>query len=469
MFINQNSAVNDGDVTYRFSDIMGHFEDIKNVFAKNSIGKDDPVVLSCNNCLPGALTLLYLLEEGYSFLLIAGEPDGGRGYFPCFCRQKIVAGYGEEKGEQTCADDYLRIIENSEHVQTDLVGNTGPKLLLRTSGSTGTPKMAVHSHAMLKGNAKNCITRLGLGDKSRIAIPVPITHMYGLGAAFLPGMLAGAAVDLQVGANLLRFIQREKVFNPDTVFMTPVFCETLLKGRRASRMYKLTVTAGDRFRSKESFETYESLFGPIVNLYGSTEMGAMAAASAGDSVSVRSVTAGRPMDQVIMRTEKKEANKGEGMRSMLWCNHPYGFGGYIDESGNPVDNPSRDNDGWFCTKDLGEILPDGSIRIFGRNDHSVNRDGLLVAFSDVESYLQGISGLDSAIVVAKGESKRGKRLIACVVPKKGADTDEVKVRTSCFDFMPNHAVPDEIRFMKSLPLLTSGKVDRQKLEVMVQG
>ncbi len=284
-FLNQNSVITDGDGRCRLPDITGHFEKIRKVFDYNGVEKGEPVVLSCTNSLPGALTLLYLLEEGYSLLLIAGEPgtpDESTGYLPFFCRHKIIAGYGEEKGERADAEDYLCIIENCDHVPADLTGEAGPKLLLRTSGSTGAPKMAVHSHAMLKGNAENCVARLGLGKESRIAIPVPITHMYGLGAAFLPGMLAGASVDLQAGANLLKFIQHEKVFNPDTVFMTPVFCETLLKGRRASRVYNLTVTAGDRFRSGETFEKYESLFGPLVNLYGSTEMGAMSAASPGD-------------------------------------------------------------------------------------------------------------------------------------------------------------------------------------------
>jgi acyl-coenzyme A synthetase/AMP-(fatty) acid ligase len=462
-FINQNSVIADAEGTCRFTDITRHFEKISKVLDKNGVGKREPVVLSCNNSLPGGLTLLYLLEEGYSLLLISGESDERTGYLPSFCRHKIVASYGEQKGEQDDAEVYLRIIENSGHVPADLAGKIGPKLFLRTSGSTGTAKMACYSHTMLKGNAANCVTRLGLGKESRIAIPVPITHMYGLGAAFLPGMLAGASVDLQAGANLLRFIHREKVFNPNTVFMTPVFCETLLKGRRASREYNLTVTAGDRFRSRETFDKYQSLFGPLVNLYGSTEMGAMSAASPDDPVSMRSLTAGNPMNGVKMRTEKNEENDGQGVRSMLWCNHPHGFEGYIDESGAPVGESPRNNDGWFCTKDIGEILPDGSVRVFGRSDHSVNRDGLLVAFGDVESHLQAMDGIDSAIVVSKGESKRGKKLIACVIQEKGADINELNVRASCFDIMPKRAVPDEIIFMRSFPMLTNGKVDRQKL------
>jgi hypothetical protein len=48
-----------------------------------------------------------------------------------------------------------------------------------------------------------------------MTIPVPIFHMYGLGAAFLPGILAGASIDFQANSNLLKYLQREKDFNPN--------------------------------------------------------------------------------------------------------------------------------------------------------------------------------------------------------------------------------------------------------------
>ena len=91
--------------------------------------------------------------------------------------------------------------------------------------------MAVHSHTKLRENARNCVQRLTLNCDARIAIPVPLFHMYGLGAAFLPAVAVNASIDLQRGANLIRYLQREREFNPNVVFMTPVFCETLLKGR----------------------------------------------------------------------------------------------------------------------------------------------------------------------------------------------------------------------------------------------
>jgi acyl-CoA synthetase (AMP-forming)/AMP-acid ligase II len=77
------------------------------------------------------------------------------------------------------------------------LNNASPKIYLQTSESTGNPKMATHLHTKLMGNAFNCVERLGLTSEDRIAIPVPIFHMYGLAAAFLPGVVVGASIDLQ--------------------------------------------------------------------------------------------------------------------------------------------------------------------------------------------------------------------------------------------------------------------------------
>ena len=480
-FIDQSATsrmneITDGHMTCVYRDIPEHFEQIRAFFQQKDIQTDDTIVLECSNTLPGALTLLYLLEEGYSFLLIP-KPAADKasvndfpGYFPPLCGYKIrTIPVRNEGPADFLPDHFLEVIANEKQSDTRRNVHADPRLYLRTSGSTGTPKMVVHSHTRLKKNAENCVLRLGLDNDHRVAIPVPIAHMFGLGAAFLPAVSVGASVDLQAGANLLRYLQREREFDPDTVFMTPVFCETLLKGRRAARPYRLTVTAGDRFRGQDTFSGYESLFGCLVNLYGSTEMGAMTAGSPDDPGDMRAQTAGSPMPDVQMRMEKLNAENHDEMSDVgiLWCSHPYGFEGYADEDGNPVAQSPEASDDWFCTKDLGRIREDGSVEVLGRNDHSVNRDGLLVYFADVEDAIRTIDGIETVAVMSQGESRRGARLAAFCVPARAADMNEAQMRSSCFDLMPNRAVPDDIIFLRSLPLLPSGKVDRQKLTQMV--
>jgi acyl-CoA synthetase (AMP-forming)/AMP-acid ligase II len=318
----------------------------------------------------------------------------------------------------------------------------------------------MHRHERFFENVQRCRARLQLTASDRVAIPVPLFHMYGLGAGFLPSLSAGASVDLQKGANLLRYIQREQAFNPNVAFLTPIFCEMLLKGRHSTRPYRMTVAAGDRVRP-HTLTAYEEQFGCLVKLYGSTEMGVMAAASPTDSLEIRSGSVGLPLEGTTFRlapppTEVPPELEGLGE---LWCHNPYGFEGYLDREGTPLVDGSED----FRTKDFGQISPDGRITVVGRCDYSVNRDGLLVFFADIERAIESLDSVEMSVVVAKGESSRGKGLVAYCVPAKDHNPVIAEIRAHCFEHLPKRAVPDSIEILKTLPLLPNGKVDRQAL------
>ncbi len=482
--INSTNILTDGKLTCSYQEIPEIFEKLEKAFnekknnekknneknAERKINREDCLVLETENSLPIALVLLFLLEKGYSFLLVP-KPENSPPFVPKFCRYRIATESLTEKGKAVDLIDYrqvLQVVENE--AWNGEIASSIPKLFMRTSGSTGKPKMAVHSHEKLLGNVLNCADRLQLSSEDKIAIPVPIFHMYGLGAGFLPGVAAGASIDLQKGANLLRYLQREKEFVPNVAFMTPIFCEILLKGRKSTRPYRMTVAAGDRVR-EDTFSKYESKMGPLVKLYGSTEMGAMAAASPTDSRELRARAVGRPMAGAEMRLDlAAETGETPVLRDLtdaglLWCRYKYGFEGYIDENGSPTGESVRDGDGdgWFCTKDLGRIWPEERVEVLGRADHSINRDGLLVFFSDVEKAMEKVEGIDSVVVVSKGESQRGKGLVAYCVAARGAKLGDEEIRTACFDLLPRRAVPDRVSVVASLPMLPNGKVDRQKL------
>lgn len=424
-----------------FDSIAAHFNTV-------GISQTDTVVLESENTVASALTLLFLLEHDYSVLLVPRRTDLAQ--MPRFAHWRLLT-----RDSDTL--DPTQFLEISENAEWNGAAATDPTVYLRTSGSTGVPKMAVHPHGKLAANGDNCIERLELSSADRVALPVPIGHMFGLGAGFLPAVGTLASIDLQKGANLLRYIQREKAFDPNVVFLTPVFVEILLKGRRKYRPYRLSVSAGDRFRG-DAFERYEARFGTLVNLYGSTEMGAIAASSPSDPLEQRAATAGKPMSGVEMRVDNAEDGLG-----MLWCKHPAGLTGYVDMDSNPMGQDLQKQEGWFCTSDLGRIHPDGRLFVKGRASHSVNRNGLLVYFADVENAFETLDIVDTAIVVSKGESVRGQNLTAYCVLKTGVKVTNDELRSAAFDLLPRRAVPDDVTIMRALPLLPNGKVDRQKL------
>jgi acyl-CoA synthetase (AMP-forming)/AMP-acid ligase II len=147
----------------------------------------------------------------------------------------------------------------------------------------------------------------------------------------------------------------------------------------------------------------------------------------------------------------------------LCCKHEYGFDGYVDENGNNNRLNMMSQSDWFKTGDLGRIQQDGQVKVLGRCDHSVNRNGFLVLFADIERAMEKIEDTERVVVVAKGESKRGQRIVAFCVPSQGATLSSDQIRTACFERLPNYAIPDGVFVVSSLPSLPNGKVDRLAL------
>lgn len=437
-----SQIITDGTFTCTFAEISQHFAKFEKSFAEAGISVGDRIAFECENSVPSALVLLYLLEAGYSFLLLPNRAKLGHDFsIPCFCRYRV----------NILSDGSLQIAPNETWNPTIAASDFSQGYLyVRTSGSTGKPKLVVHAHSALLNNAHNALHRLTIDKHDRVALPVPIYHLFGLGAGFLPSFFAGAAIDLQKEANLIKYLERERTFNPTIAFMIPSFCKTLLKGRRANRDYRFTVVAGDRL-SEETFWQYETRFGRVVPLYGSTEMGVIAAASPTDSSQIRAKTVGSPLPAVQVRIKAAE---GE-----LWCQHAWGFTGYADLAGHPLEGASD----WFQTKDWGQIGEQGTLEVLGRCDHSVNRDGLLVFFADIERAIADIPGIAEVAVVATGETARGKGLTACCAIASGYPLTEDDVRRACFELLPQRAVPDRVCILESLPLLPNGKLDRQAL------
>jgi len=457
--------ITDGQVEFTTSHLPLLFErldkSLDQYFTQLGLNPHNPLIFECANSVQNAIVLLYLFDRGYSFLLLPpAPPEFDPATLPTFFSALL-------KVQDVPLDDLdgletgLDLQPNPAFLGVPEALQVPDRLYMRTSGSTGTPKLVVHHHDRFFENVAAGQARLELTPGDRVAIPVPLFHMYGLGAAFLPSILAGASVDLQKGANLLRYIQREQKFDPTVAFMTPIFCEMLLKGRKSPRPYRMTVAAGDRMRS-ETFDRYESQFGCLVKLYGSTEMGIMAAASPQDGVDLRSHSVGLPLPGIHFKLEYPQADLGPDWEGLgeLWCQNPMGFEGYVDSQGQPWGDQPLD---WFRTKDFGQISDSGRISVVGRCDHSVNRDGLLVFFSDVERAIDTCDSVELSVVVAKGESSRGKGLVAYCIPAKGFEPVESEIRSHCFDRLPKRAVPDSIHILKSLPLLPNGKVDRQAL------
>jgi acyl-coenzyme A synthetase/AMP-(fatty) acid ligase len=443
-----DNTIGDGRSTCRYADAPALFERIGGFLAEHGVGPETCVAVECPNTLPGALTLLTLFQSGNSFIVAPPTVNQDETKpIPNFCQYRLTVLPGIAPAEPA---GFLKIETNGRF--NGLAISPG-KLMLRTSGSMGASKIVVHSHQGMVGNALNVVKKYGLTAECRFAVPVPIAHMYGFGAEFLPAILVGASMDLQEKTNLLKYLDREKNFKPTVAFATPAICEMLRKGYKSPRSnYRVFVTSGQRI-GEDLFRAFDPLVsGKLINQYGSTEMGATSACVTTDSLDTRATTIGAPLDGVELRIDEGQ----------LYCRHPHGFEGYLDEDGNWLHREAPG--GWYRTGDLAVCNESGQTAVLGRADASVNRSGYLVLLSDIERVMEKLDAAgEVAVVPGRGETKQGQRIVAFCVLRTGQIHDGAGIRQRCFDVLPHYAIPDEVRVLERLPLLASGKVDRQAL------
>ena len=310
-----------------------------------------------------------------------------------FCRYRLQAGprrHAEDAVDLRTANVSILIADNSLTAQELPAGparyfsHLGQHRPREARAAPAGPAAAGRPHR--RGKARPVAS-------DRVAIPVPIAHMYGFGAAFVPAVLAGASIDLQPNANVLRYLAREADFDPTVAYLAPSFGDALVRVRKAPRPYRLTIMAGDRLTG-ELFDRYEALHGRLVNLYGSTELGAVAAGNPEDPTEIRRNLIGPFLPGVsLCRTPEHAQRNGEDVPGLLRFHHEFGFECYVDANGREL----READGslpsgdCFRSGDVGRLVGD-RLEVQGRADDRVNRDGRLVACADVETAVRSLPG-----------------------------------------------------------------------------
>jgi acyl-coenzyme A synthetase/AMP-(fatty) acid ligase len=449
----RDNAIGDGSFSCTYGGLPALLAQVDGFLADHGVDSGMCAHVECPNTLPGALLALALMRRGNGAVL--APPTVNQDEIkpvPRFCRFRLtVLPAASAGGAEFSPAAFLLAARNPQYN-----GKTAAPahFYLRTSGSMGASKIVSHDLEKLTGNAHNIAAKYGFRAQSRVTVPVPIAHMYGGFAEFLPAILTGASIDLQDKTNLLKYLDREKRFQPDIAFVTPAICEMLLKGYKTPRTgYRVMVTSGQRI-GEPLFRAFDPMVsGRLVNQYGSTEMGGVAACDPAEPLDKRATSIGEPMGGVKLKIED----------GVLFCQHPFGFEGYLDEDGEWLQREPPG--GWYRTGDVAQVSADGAIAVIGRADASVNRSGYLVLLADIERVMEKLDGAaEVAVMPGRGETMQGQRIVAFCVLRPGFAMDGTELRKQCFDVLPRYAIPDEVRVVDKLPLLASGKVDRQGLD-----
>jgi len=116
--------------------------------------------------------------------------------------------------------------------------------------------------------------------------------------------------------------------------------------------------------------------------------------------------------------------------------------------------------GWYHTGDQAYMDDEGYFFVVGRQDDLLKVGGHRISPQDVEDVLMESGLFIEAAVLGMPDELLGNKLVVLGAPTNSG-CEENTILAYCADCLPKFKVPSEVRFAKSLPKKTSGKIDRK--------
>jgi malonyl-CoA/methylmalonyl-CoA synthetase len=334
--------------------------------------------------------------------------------------------------------------------------------ILYTSGTTGRPKGAMLTHRNLGSNALALVDCWGFTRGDVLLHALPIYHVHGLFVACHCAMLSGSRM-----LWLARYDASEvrELLPRATVMMgVPTFYTRLLAlpafGAADCRSMRLFVS-GSAPLLPETFDQFRTRTGfTILERYGMSETG-MNTSNPLEGERIAG-TVGPPLPGVAVRVTDDEGRPlAAGEVGGIEVKGPNVFTGYWR-----MPDKTREEftaDGYFRTGDVGELLPNGYLRIVGRAKDLIITGGLNVYPKEIEERIDALPGVAESAVIGVPDADFGEAVAAIVVTHPGHALTETDVITALKGEIANFKVPKRIHFVADLPRNAMGKVQKNVL------
>jgi len=354
--------------------------------------------------------------------------------------------------------------------------------LCYTSGTTGKPKGVLYSHRsqFIHTIAAGGGDALSLRGTDTVIAVVPMFHANAWALPYLSASLGFKFVlpgPHLKPETLAQLIQDEKVTVAAGVPTLWIGMYQAIKAHGFDVSSLRALIVGGAAFPKTWIEAYEKELGiPVVHAWGMTEMSPM-----GTSTGTLSHRTDLSIDEKIaIKTHQGYAPPGVEMRivgddgrEMPWdgksvgeiqVRGPWVVGAYYnDDSAAAQFTP----DGWFRTGDVATIDPKGLLTITDRTKDLIKSGGEWISSVALENVIMSHPKVLEAAVIAIPNEKWSERPLALVVPRNPDDRPTPEelhelVLAHCAKFW----VPDEFRFVESIPKTSVGKFDKKVLRQM---
>jgi acyl-[acyl-carrier-protein]-phospholipid O-acyltransferase/long-chain-fatty-acid--[acyl-carrier-protein] ligase len=336
--------------------------------------------------------------------------------------------------------------------------------ILFTSGSEGVPKGVELTHANILSNMRQMLSVIDLQDWDRVFNALPIFHSFGLTIGTLLPLVRGCSVMLYPSPLHYRVVPTAFYQKDATImFATNTFLNGYARKAHPLDWRSLRyMFAGAEKLQDVTAATWAQKFGVrVLEGYGATECSPCI--SANTPLRAKHGSAGMFMPGIEWKLEPIEGVTDGGR---LFVRGPNVMRGYLNADANAA---FQKLGGWYDTGDIARVDEEGFVHILGRLKRFAKISGEMVSLTAIEEALAGAFpqyGLRCQVaVVSKPDADKGEILIAVANDAK-LQLEEIRAVLRAKGF-PNLCVPREVKFLRDLPKLGTGKVNHRELQKLV--
>jgi len=338
-----------------------------------------------------------------------------------------------------------------------------------TSGSTGRPKGVLATHRCAVEFVEWTHAEFGPERLAKVLFSTSLNFDVSVFEIFAPLLCGGR---IEIVENLLALTE-ETPRDIGLVSGVPTVMASVLAERPAVSPH--TVALGGEPIPEQLRTDVEAAFpgARLVNFYGPTEATIYATAwhSDADPDGTAAPPIGRPLARNLVHLLDQALHPvPDGAVGEVYVAGGGPARGYLGRPGLTAERFVADPFGgpgerMYRTGDLAVRGSDGQLRFLGRADQQVKLRGFRIELGEIEAVLAAHPAVAKAAATVREDRRGEKRLVAYVVPAKGAaagaDADDLAAHLA--RTLPEHMIPSVFVPLEALPHTASGKLDRKAL------
>ncbi|WP_263140052.1 AMP-binding protein [Pseudomonas sp. RIT-PI-AD] len=338
-----------------------------------------------------------------------------------------------------------------------------------TSGTTGFPKGATLSHRNILNNGYMVGESLGLTERDRLVIPVPLYHCFGMVMGNLGCLTHGSTMIYPAAAfdpeATLAAVAEERA---SVLYGVPtMFIALLDHPRRASHDLsglRSGIMAGATCPIEVMRRVIEELhMGEVQIAYGMTETSPVSLQTgADDDLELRVTRVGRTqphLESKIVGPDGQTLPRGE-VGELCTRGYSVMLGYWNDPKATEA---AIDADGWMHTGDLAQMDEAGYVSIVGRSKDMIIRGGENIYPRELEEFFFTHPAVADVQVIGIPDEKYGEEIVAWIKFHPGHDASETELRDWSRARIAHFKTPRYFKVVDEFPMTVTGKVQKFRM------